>query len=112
METSSCLTQRLQTYKWQQFPLKISEMVHNTSHTCQLPRISWETPRYSTNLLVSGPVEQLLKVQGLVTTSFEVWGGGGGGGGTKNTKFFFLIIVTNSKFISYVGMAVLFVAVY
>ena len=50
-----------------------------------------------------------------MTTSFEVWGGGGGGEGggwTQNTKISYLIIDTNSKFISYVGMAVLFVAVY
>ena len=53
----------------------------------------------------------VVKVQGLVTTSFEV-GGGGGEGWTQNTKISYLIIVTNSKFISYVGMAALFVAVY
>ena len=48
-----------------------------------------------------------------MTTSFEVWGGGGGGGGwTQNAKISYLIIDTNSKFISYVGMAALFVAVY
>lgn len=51
----------------------------------------------------------VVKVHGLVTTSFEVWQGEGW---TQNTKISYLIIVTNGKFISYVGMAALFVAVY
>ena len=55
----------------------------------------------------------VFKVQGLVTTSFEVYRGGEGGEGwTQKTKISYLIIVMNSKFISYVGMAALFVAVY
>ena len=54
----------------------------------------------------------VFKVQGLVTTSFEVYRGGGGEGWTQKTKISYLIIVMNSKFISYVGMAALFVAVY
>lgn len=53
----------------------------------------------------------VFKVQGLVTPLLKFIGGGGEGW-TQKTKISYLIIVMNSKFISYVGMAALFVAVY
>ena len=51
----------------------------------------------------------VFKGQGLAAISFEVFRGEGW---TQNTKISYLIIATNSKFISHVGMAALFVAVY
>ena len=54
----------------------------------------------------------VFKVQGLVTPLLKFIGGRVGEGWTQKTKISYLIIVMNSKFISYVGMAALFVAVY